>query len=64
MGFKQCLRRTFSKKIYLGIISNEKKTRLLDLVSIQTAILGYGPRPSALSTRPLCSASNHDISEK
>ena len=39
MGFKQCLRRTFSKKIYLGTMSNEKKTRLLDLVSIQTAIL-------------------------
>ena len=45
-------------------MSNEKKTRLLDLANTQPAVVLYGPQPSAVSTQPLYSASNHDISGK
>ena len=42
----------------------KKKTRLLDISGIRPTVLLYGPRPSAPSPRPLCSASNHDTSGK
>ena len=47
-------------------MTNEKKTRLLDLSGTQPAVQCYGLRSSvsSLSPRPSCSASNHDISGK
>ena len=46
----------------LGYHIKWEKTRLSDLASTQPVVLLYVPQSSALSTRPLCSASNHDIS--